>query len=227
MTVFPENVRIILLALLSATGMTACGGGSDTVPLSNNTSPGNPPPTNSAPVISGNPATTVMVGQDYLFIPDASDSDDDTLTFAITNLPVWASFDSSTGQLNGHLGQGDEGVYSNIQISVSDDEATASLPVFSISVNLTATGSITMTWTPPTTNTDGTQLTNLASYKFYYGTSDRTYTESVQVNNPGVSRYVIENLLPDMYYIVATTINTDGIESDFSNQATAVVEAPN
>ena len=34
-----------------------------------------------------------------------------------------------------------------------------------------------LTWDPPTTNTDGTTLADLAGYKIYYGQSSGNYTE--------------------------------------------------
>src|SRR5579871_621363 len=46
----------------------------------------------TAPVISGTPASTVTAGQAYAFAPVASDSDGDALTFTIANKPAWAAF---------------------------------------------------------------------------------------------------------------------------------------
>ncbi|MCG8021109.1 MAG: putative Ig domain-containing protein, partial [Candidatus Thiodiazotropha weberae] len=82
---------------------------------------------NNAPVISGTPDQTVLVGDGYVFTPTASDDDNDTLTFSITNLPSWASFNSSNGTLSGSPAEADEGSYSNIVISVSDGTDSASL----------------------------------------------------------------------------------------------------
>lgn len=57
--------------------------------------------TNRAPVISGTPATSVTVGQAYLFQPTASDADGNTLTFSVQNRPAWATFSTATGRLSG------------------------------------------------------------------------------------------------------------------------------
>src|SRR5262249_17331443 len=70
----------------------------------------------------------------YSFTPTASDPDGDALTFAIANKPDWASFDTSTGQLSGTPVAASAGTFANIQISVSDGQATASLATFSIDV---------------------------------------------------------------------------------------------
>jgi autotransporter-associated beta strand protein len=92
------------------------------------------PVTNTAPVISGSPDTTVARGSSYSFTPSAFDADGQALTFSISTLPGWASFSSSTGALTGTPAATDVGTTSGIVISVSDGTATASLPAFSITV---------------------------------------------------------------------------------------------
>ncbi|KPH56582.1 Ig-like domain-containing protein, partial [Pseudoalteromonas porphyrae] len=75
---------------------------------------------NDAPLISGTPATSVNEDSGYQFIPTASDTDNDTLTFSISNKPSWLSFNSATGELSGTPLNEQVGSYSNIIISVSD-----------------------------------------------------------------------------------------------------------
>ena len=57
---------------------------------------------NRSPSLSGVPATSVLVGDGYDFLPLATDPDLDNLTFNIANKPVWALFDNSTGNLRGN-----------------------------------------------------------------------------------------------------------------------------
>ena len=180
---------------------------------------------NNAPTISNSPDTAIMTGDTYSFRPSASDPDGDTLAFFVTNLPRWANFDSTTGTLSGQPVPGDEGIYTNIVISVSDGSTKVSLPAFSIEVTQTALGSMMLSWEPPTENEDGTALDNLAGYKLYYGTTSGHYTRQVRINTPGLSSYVIENLLPDTYYVVATSFTTSGVESRYSNEAVKTVTA--
>jgi len=89
---------------------------------------------NSAPSISGTPAVSVMVGQSYIFVPNASDPDGDSLTFDIANRPGWATFDFSTGAVSGTPAASDARLYENIVISVRDGQQSASLPAFTINV---------------------------------------------------------------------------------------------
>jgi hypothetical protein len=174
-------------------------------------------------VISGTPPTSVTAGTAYSFQPTASDPDGNTLTYSITNLPAWATFSTTTGRLQGTPAASQVGTYANIVITVSDGTATASLPAFSIAVLAVATGSATLSWTPPTTNTDGSPLTNLAAYRVHWGTTSGTYTSSVRIDNPGLASYVVEGLAPGTYYFVVTALSSTGAESQFSNVASKTI----
>ena len=174
---------------------------------------------NRPPVISGTPPSSVVTGNAYSFQPTASDPDGNPLTYSITNAPSWATFDTATGRLQGTPSAGQVGTYSNIAISVSDGSASASLAAFSINVVAVANGSATLTWTPPTTNTDGSPLTNLAGYRVRWGPAPGNYTNTVTLNNPGLASYVVTNLVPGTHYFVVTAVNSSGVESRLSNVA--------
>ena len=179
---------------------------------------------NISPTISGNPQPAVMMGDNYSFTPTASDPDGDTLTFTVQNLPSWASFDSANGSMIGHPSLGDVGLYSQIIITTSDGTDTASLSAFSVEVSQAALGSMTLSWTPPTQNTDGTALTDLAGYRIYFGLSQGNYPNRINIDTAGLSTYVVDNLIPDTYYVVATSVNTMGVESVYSNVAIKTVQ---
>ncbi len=110
---------------------------------------------NTAPIISGSPATSATTGEAYSFQPTASDADGNTLTFSIENKPSWANFDTLTGSLSGTPAS--VGTFSNILISVSDGQAVVSLPAFSITVETTAPANRapTIAGSPPTSVTEG------------------------------------------------------------------------
>lgn len=179
---------------------------------------------NRAPTISGTPATTATVGTAYGFQPSAADADGNTLGFSITNRPSWATFSTSTGQLSGTPSASQVGTYSNVAISVSDGRATASLPAFSIAVVDVSNGGATLSWSAPTSNTDGTTLTNLAGYRIAYGTSSSALTQTVQVANPSVTNYTIGNLSPGTYYFSVRAYTSNGTESANSNVSSKLVQ---
>lgn len=178
---------------------------------------------NRAPTIGGAPGTAVMQGTSYTFTPSASDPDGDVLTYSIANRPAWATFDTATGRLQGTPSAAHVGTTSGIVISVTDGEATASLPAFAVTVQAVALGSATLSWTPPTANTDGSPLTNLAGYRIYWGPAPGSYPNSVTVNNPGLTSYVVESLVPGTYYFAATALNASGVESAFSGTASKTI----
>jgi hypothetical protein len=181
--------------------------------------------TNRAPVLSGTPSTSVVAGNAYAFRPTGSDPEGRALTWAISNRPAWASFSTSTGALTGTPTATNVGTYSNIVISASDGTNRTSLPSFSIAVNSVGTsiGSATLSWTPPTRNTNGTALTNLAGYRIYYGTSPSTLTRTVTLNNAGLTRYVISDLSAATWYFSIRAYTTTGSESTNSNTVSKVI----
>jgi hypothetical protein len=113
-----------------------------------------PPPNNRAPTISGTPAQAVTAGTPYLFRPQASDPDGQSLTYSISNRPAWANFSTATGELSGTPGSANVGQTTNIVISVTDGSLSASLPAFSITVTA-ANRAPTINGAPPTSVTAG------------------------------------------------------------------------
>jgi hypothetical protein len=79
--------------------------------------------------------------------------------------------------------------------------------------------SVTLAWTPPTRNTDGSRLNDLAGYRIDWGRSNGEFTECVLIDNPEQSSYVVGNLAPGNYKFVILTINTAGVVSDPSSVA--------
>jgi hypothetical protein len=75
----------------------------------------------------------------------------------------------------------------------------------------------TLEWQAPDTSTDGSTLTDLAGYKIYYGTDVAKLTQTITIDNPSVSSYVVENLAPATYYFAVTAVNARGHESERSN----------
>ena len=175
---------------------------------------------NRAPTINGTPGSAALVGDAYRFVPTARDPDGDALTFSVAGLPSWASFNQTTGALTGTPGPAHVGVYNNVSIRVADGEDDATLGPFSIEVLAVASGTTTLTWAPPTQNTDGSPLMDLAGYVVYWGTAPGSYTHSATLPNAGLTSYVVENLVSGAtYYFATTAYNVSGLESSFSNEA--------
>lgn len=172
---------------------------------------------NAAPAISGKPSSVVNAGVSYQFKPSASDSNGDQLTFSIQNKPSWATFNTSNGTLAGTPTAGDVNNYPGIVITVSDGKVSASLAAFSISVNAAGNGRATVSWMPPTQNTDGTALTNLAGYKVLYGTNSQNLSQTATISNPSLSTYVVESLAVGTWYFAIQAYTAAGAHSEPSS----------
>lgn len=173
---------------------------------------------NQAPTIAGTAKSLAVVGESFSFVPAAADADGGTLSFSVEHLPRWLSFDSKTGALSGKPTSADIGVYSDVQVKVSDGIDTTSLPDFSITVlgKESLTGAVAISWQPPTENTDGSLLSTLAGHKIVYGTDPGALTSAVQLTNPSITSYIIENLAPGNWYFAVIAVATDGVESAMS-----------
>jgi Putative Ig domain len=178
---------------------------------------------NNAPKIQGKPPRNVVAGQQYLFKPKASDPDGDPLRFQVHNLPAWATFDSASGRISGKPTAADVGSYKAIVVTVTDGKAEARLPEFVVAVVQTGPDSVTLSWEPPTENTDGTPLLNLSGYKIHYGNVAGEYSTTVPVTNPGITRYVIEGLGSGTYFFAVTAYSANGVESEFSAEVSTTI----
>jgi hypothetical protein len=92
-----------------------------------------------------------------------------------------------------------------------------------VAVVLSSTGTALLSWTPPTQNSDGSTLTDLAGYRIRYGTASGDYSDVVEINNPGITSHLIENLPSAEYYFVMVAFNGSGIESTYSAEVSKVV----
>jgi hypothetical protein len=77
-----------------------------------------------------------------------------------------------------------------------------------------STSSASLDWAAPTTNTNGSALTNLGGYKIYYGTSSSRLSSTITISNPGLLTYMVEGLpIGTTYYFAIVAVTTGGVES--------------
>lgn len=107
--------------------------------------------TNNPPILSGSPATQLVAGEIYSFLPTADAGElSDSVSFSITGKPAWAQFDSTTGLLSGTPELADVGNYGPITLTATDNyDASVSLDSFIIEV-LTPNNPPTLSGTPDT-----------------------------------------------------------------------------
>ena len=68
----------------------------------------------------------------------------------------------------------------------------------------------------PSSNVDGTQLTDIAGYRIVYGTSATALTQSVDVAGASTTSKVIGGLSKVTYYFAVLTVNAGGTASNQS-----------
>ena len=175
------------------------------------------------PTISGTPSTQVTAGQAYSFTPSASGPAGLTLSFSVQNLPSWASFSIATGTVSGTPSSSNVGTFSNIVVSVSDGQASAALPAFSIQVNAQASGTATLSWVAPTTNTNGSALTDLSGFIINYGTSSTNLNQQITVSSATATGYTVTGLATGTWYFTVIATASDGTQSAPSNMASKTI----
>lgn len=79
-----------------------------------------------------------------------------------------------------------------------------------------ATGTASLSWSAPTTNSDGSALTDLAGYHIHYGTSASSLTNEVNVASASAVSYQVSNLATGTWYFAVTSYTSSGLESSLS-----------
>jgi Putative Ig domain len=211
-----------VLCTLALAAVAGCGGGGSASVQNTTSSP--PPGAAAPPTIAGTPATQVTAGQAYSFMPAVTDPSGGALSFSIQNMPSWATFSMATGTLSGTPTSSNVGTFANIVISVSDGKTSAALAPFSIAVAAApVSGSANLVWVPPTSNTDGTPLTNLAGYTINYGNSAGSMTQTIDVPSAADTGYKVQGLAAGTWYFTVTAYTSVGTRSAPSDVASKTI----
>lgn len=81
----------------------------------------------------------------------------------------------------------------------------------------TATGSAVISWRAPSTNTDGTPLTNLAGFYIRYGWSHSHMDQLIKISSANVLNCEVAGLpVGVVYYFAVSSYTTSGVESEKS-----------
>jgi serine protease len=105
---------------------------------------------------------------------------------------------------------------------------TQTLSSISVSTSYTitcawSTGSANVTWVAPTTNSDGSALTDLAGFKVYYGTSSTSLSSSATVDDMTRRSAIVDSLSPGTWYFAVRAVNSAQKESANSNVTSKAV----
>lgn len=81
----------------------------------------------------------------------------------------------------------------------------------------------TVKWLPPTANTDGSVLTDLAGFRIHYGRSATTLSESIDVPDPRATSYALARLASGTWYFAVRAYSKYG-DGALSNVVWKVVQ---
>lgn len=86
------------------------------------------------------------------------------------------------------------------------------------------TGSVSLSWTSPTTYTNGSSLSGLTGHNIYVSNGSG-YLKVDSLSNPSVSTYLVQNLSAGTYFFTVTAVDTSGIESGYSDPVTVTISS--
>lgn len=194
-----------MLALAACSGDGSSGGG--TTPT---TTP--PPVATPAPTVTltANP-TTVRSGNAATLSWSASNATQCTASGG------W----SGTKATSGSQSTGSLVTNNSYTLTCSGAGGSTSRSV-TVTVETATTGTADLSWIAPTTNTDDSPLTDLASFRIYHGL---TAGSLQHVGTVGASEltYRVSNLASGIHYFAVTAVNLAGAESTQSVLATKTI----
>jgi hypothetical protein len=112
-------------------------------------------------------------------------------------------------------GCGDDSSSTGGTTGSSTSSSTTAPPSTGSGPTAPTSGSATLKWAEPTSNTNGTPL--------LYGENSANLSESVEVNTPASTQLVINNLAAGTWYFAIKAVTSAGVESPLSDVVSATI----
>ncbi len=100
------------------------------------------------------------------------------------------------------------------------------MPAIGQEATVEGVGSLHLEYEPPTENVDGSELLDLAGYKYYWGPQSRQYIDSFAITDETITEgdfQITLTALVTEYYVALTALDEDGNESGYSNEVLKTV----
>jgi len=87
------------------------------------------------------------------------------------------------------------------------------------------TGVLELNWSAPSTRTDGEplSLSEIDGYRIYYGKQKGEYVKGADIKDGAAQSVTVTGVPVGEYYVVMTTYDVNGIESDYSQSVIKTV----
>jgi hypothetical protein len=203
-----SHIRNVLLCALATLALAACGaeGGSSSAAAVSTT--------------DSNDSVASLV-QPNVGMIDRSEGIDDAASAHAGVITATATASASTGSTSTGGASGSVPVVSTT--TPASGTTVGSTAKVTTPVQTASTGVATLDWTPPTENTDGSVLTNLAGYTVYYGSSPDDLSKTIKVTNAGLTAYTVTDLPAGTWYFAVTSYSSAGVESSRSGTISAKI----
>lgn len=93
--------------------------------------------------------------------------------------------------------------------ATADDPATPADPPSSPAAVM---GSALLSWQPPTERVDGSTV-ELSGYRVYVGAAPGDWLAEIDLDNPGLTSYLVEGLAAGTWFFTVTAVDDTGLES--------------
>jgi len=114
------------------------------------------------------------------------------------------------------------GCYAETGADSKDRTATFDNEIVDVESETTVVSeAMTFSWTAPVAREDESPIamSEIAGYRIYYGTETGNYSQSIEVNDAYTDAITLDEInMAGTYYIVITTVDTDGRESTYSEE---------
>ena len=154
----------------------------------------------------------------------ATDPDGDTLTYSVQNLPTWASVQYQHGSAVRNADRSAGG--QRTRTSSSRERWHGERIVAGVHDHRRAGRRMAAPrcrGLPPTQNTDGTSLTNLAGLPHHLRHIGERAQSDVEIANPGIATYVVSGLSSGTWYFAVKAYTTAAARARLSNVASKTI----
>ena len=100
----------------------------------------------------------------------------------------------------------------------SESSSSATTVEASSDADNAKTGVLELNWSAPATRTDGEplSLSDIDGYRLYYGKKKGEYVRGADIKDGAAQSATVTGVPHGKYYVVMTTYDTNGVESDYS-----------